>query len=87
MKGGALISSPKPVERLKNLLPAIRASHERDAVARRNRPNYTEICARLDTLTPREREVSSHVIAGKLNKQIARDLGITEATVKMHRPG
>jgi FixJ family two-component response regulator len=40
---------------------------------------------RLNTLTSREREVLEHVAAGKLNKQIARDLGITEATIKMHR--
>ncbi|MCB1087206.1 MAG: DNA-binding response regulator, partial [Verrucomicrobiae bacterium] len=41
--------------------------------------------ARLDLLSPREREVLSHVITGKLNKQIAADLGISEQTVKVHR--
>ena len=41
--------------------------------------------ARLDSLTPRERQVMEGVVAGMLNKQIAYDLGITEATVKIHR--
>jgi FixJ family two-component response regulator len=41
--------------------------------------------ARLDTLTPREREVLLHVVTGKLNKQIAGDLGIAEKTIKVHR--
>ena len=69
----------------KNLLAAIHAAIERDAVTRREKAKLCEICARLDTLTPREREVLEHVVAGKLNKQIASDLGITEATIKMHR--
>ena len=45
----------------------------------------SEIRARLSTLTPREREVLEFVVAGKLNKQIAGDLGIVEQTVKAHR--
>jgi RNA polymerase sigma factor (sigma-70 family) len=84
MKGGAFDFLTKPVN-AKNLLPAIRAAIERDAVARGEQAELSEIHARLDTLTPREREVLQHVVAGKLNKQIAADLGITEATVKMHR--
>jgi FixJ family two-component response regulator len=84
MKDGAFDFLTKPVN-AKNLLPAIRAAIERDAVARRKQGALSEICARLDTLTPREREVLEHVVAGKMNKQIAGDLGITEATVKMHR--
>jgi FixJ family two-component response regulator len=84
MKHGAFDFLTKPVN-AKNLLPAIRAAIERDAVARREQGALSEICARLDTLTPREREVLEHVVAGKMNKQIAGDLGITEATVKMHR--
>ena len=84
MKDGAFDFLTKPVN-AKNLLPAIRAAIERDAVARREQANLSEICARLDTLTPREREVLEHVVDGKLNKQIACDLGITETTVKMHR--
>ena len=84
MKGGAFDFLTKPVN-AKNLLPAIRAAIERDAVARGEQAKFSEIHARLDTLTPREREVLQHVVAGKMNKQIAGDLGITEATVKMHR--
>jgi len=84
MKGGAFDFLTKPVKD-KDLLPAIRTAIERDAVARRKHAKLSEIRAVLDTLTPREREVLEHVVAGKLNKQIAGDLGITEATVKMHR--
>ena len=84
MKHGAFDFFSKPVKE-KDLLPAVRAAIERDAVARREQAKLSEICARLDTLTPREREVLQHVVAGKLNKQIASDLGITEATIKMHR--
>jgi FixJ family two-component response regulator len=84
MKGGAFDFLTKPVN-AKNLLPAIRAAIERDAVVRQEQAKLSEICARLDTLTPREREVLEHIVDGKLNKQIACDLGITEATVKMHR--
>jgi FixJ family two-component response regulator len=84
MKHGAFDFLTKPVN-AKNLLPAIRAAIERDAVVRREQAKLSEIYVGLDTLTPREREVLEHVVAGKLNKQIAGDLGITEATVKMHR--
>ena len=84
MKHGAFDFFSKPVKE-KDLLPAVRAAIERNAVARQEQARLSEICARLDTLTPREREVLEHVVAGKLNKQIASDLGITEATVKMHR--
>src|SRR5438067_6201905 len=84
MKHGAFDFFSKPVKE-KDLLPAVRAAIERNVVARREQARHSEICARLDTLTPREREVLEHVVAGKLNKQIASDLGITEATVKMHR--
>ena len=84
MKHGAFDFFSKPVKE-KDLLPAVRAAIEKNAVARREQARLSEICARLDTLTPREREVLEHVVAGKLNKQIASDLGITEATVKMHR--
>ena len=84
MKHGAFDFLTKPVN-AKKLLPAIHAAIEKDAVAREEQARLSEICARLNTLTPREREVLEHVVAGQLNKQIADDLGITEATVKMHR--
>ena len=84
MKHGAFDFLSKPVKD-KDLLTAVRAAIERDAVARLAQAKLSEIRARLDSLTPREREVLEHVVSGKLNKQIAGDLGITEATVKMHR--
>ena len=84
MKRGASDFLTKPVND-KDLLAAVRVAIERDALDRREQAKLSEICARLDTLTPREREVLEHVVAGKLNKQIAGDLGVTEATIKMHR--
>jgi FixJ family two-component response regulator len=84
MKGGAIDFLTKPVN-AKNLLPAIHAAIERDAVGRREGAKLSEIRARLATLTPRELEVLEHVVIGKLNKQIASDLGITQSTIKMHR--
>ncbi len=84
MKRGASDFLTKPVND-KDLLAAVRVAIERDALARREQAKLSEICARLDTLTPREREVLEHVVAGKLNKRIAGDLGVTEATIKMHR--
>jgi RNA polymerase sigma factor (sigma-70 family) len=84
MKNGAFDFLTKPAKD-KDLLAAIRAAIEKDAVARREQAKFSEIRAHLATLTLREREVLEHVVAGKLNKQIARDLGITESTVKMHR--
>jgi len=84
MKHGAFDFLSKPVKD-KDLLTAVRAAIERDAVARLEQAKLSEIRAGLKTLTPREREVLEHVVSGKLNKQIAGDLGITEATVKMHR--
>jgi RNA polymerase sigma factor (sigma-70 family) len=84
MKRGASDFLTKPVND-KDLLAAVRVAIERDALARREQAKLSEICARLDTLTPREREVLEHVVAGKLNKQIAHDLGVTEGTIKMHR--
>jgi FixJ family two-component response regulator len=84
MKQGAFDFLSKPVKD-KDLLTAVRAAIERDTVVRREQAKLSEIRARLDTLTSREREVLEHVVSGKLNKQIAGDMGITEATVKMHR--
>ena len=84
MKHGAFDFLSKPVKD-KDLLTAIRAAIETDAFVRLEKAKMSEILAHLDALTPREREVLEHVVAGKLNKQIARDMGITEATVKMHR--
>jgi FixJ family two-component response regulator len=84
MKHGAFDFLTKPVKD-KDLLAVVRAAIETDAFVRREKARLSEILTRLDALTPREREVLEHVVAGELNKQIAGNLGITEATVKMHR--
>ena len=51
----------------------------------REQTELSEFRVRLATLTPREREVLEHVVTGKLNRQIAADLGTAEQTVKVHR--
>jgi FixJ family two-component response regulator len=67
------------------LLHAIRRALARDAREREERARRREICARFEKLTEREREVLGYVLRGRLNKQIAGDLGIHERTVKLHR--
>ena len=84
MKHGASDFLIKPVND-EDLLAAVRAAIEKDRALRRKRAELSEVHARLATLTPREREVLEHVVAGKLNKQIAGDLGTVEQTVKVHR--
>src|SRR6476661_7742890 len=84
MKQGAFDFLSKPVKD-KDLITAVRAAIERDTIVRREQAKLSEIRARLNALTSREREVLDHVVSGKLNKQIAGDMGITKATVKMHR--
>jgi len=84
MKGGAADFLTKPV-RDHVLLAAVRAAFEKDRLARIERVDLAGIEARLTTLTPREREVLDHVVAGHLNKQIASDLGTVEQTIKVHR--
>jgi len=84
MKHGASDFLTKPVND-ENLLAAIRVAIEKDRALRRGQTNLSEIRAHLATLTPREREVLEHVVTGKLNKQIAGDLGTVEQTVKVHR--
>ena len=67
------------------LLDAVKRALARDARAREERERRRELRARFDALTPREREVLAHVLQGKLNKQTAFDLRITDRTVKFHR--
>jgi len=67
------------------LLEAVRRALARDAQERTVRERRRELRGRFDTLTAREREVLQHVLQGRLNKQIAADLGIHERTVKIHR--
>ena len=67
------------------LLDAVSRAIGRDLRERTGRSRQDDLAARFATLTPREREVLKHVLLGKLNKQIAYDLGINERTVKLHR--
>jgi FixJ family two-component response regulator len=67
------------------LLDAVKRALARDARERMTRARQRELRARFDALSQRELEVLAHVIQGRLNKQIASDLGIHERTVKLHR--
>lgn len=84
MKQGAVDFLTKPVDD-HDLIEAIHAAIEKDCMIRRTRAELAEIREKLATLTLREREVLGHVVAGRLNKQIAADLGIVEKTIKVHR--
>jgi FixJ family two-component response regulator len=84
MKDGATDFLTKPVND-SDLLTAVGRALEHDRQARIARAELEDIRARLETLTPREREVMAHVVAGKLNKQTANDLGTVEKTIKVHR--
>jgi FixJ family two-component response regulator len=84
IKAGAIDFLTKPVSDT-DLLAAIANAEEQDAVARKTYVEVTSINARIMTLTPREREVLPQVVAGRLNKQIASDLGTVEKTIKVHR--
>jgi FixJ family two-component response regulator len=84
MRAGAIDFLTKPA-RKEELLLAISRAQASDAAARQAREDLAAAQAKIATLTPREREVLSHVIAGQLNKQIAGDLGTVEKTIKFHR--
>lgn len=84
MKAGAIDFLTKPTKDT-DLLEAIRRAEGREAEARQRLSELEAIQAKLRTLTPREREVLTHVVAGRLNKQIAGDLGTVEKTIKVHR--
>jgi FixJ family two-component response regulator len=68
-----------------DLIDAVKRAIDRDALERAGRARLEALHMRFSALTPREREVLQHVVQGKLNKQIAYDLGIHERTVKLHR--
>ncbi|TXL81673.1 response regulator transcription factor [Vineibacter terrae] len=84
MKAGAADFLTKPVKE-EDLLDAISRIREREALLHHERQELQAVRSRLATLTPREHEVLTHVIAGRLNKQIAFDLGTVEKTIKVHR--
>jgi FixJ family two-component response regulator len=84
MKGGAIEFLTKPF-RDQDLLDAIQLGLAQDRAWLENEKTVAVLRARFDTLTPREREVMALVVAGRLNKQIAGDIGISEITVKVHR--
>jgi FixJ family two-component response regulator len=84
MKKGAVDFLTKPVDR-DHLFKAINESLARDRENRRAHSDKAEVRERLSTLSPREYEVMTFVIAGMLNKQIAYELEIAEDTVKIHR--
>lgn len=69
------------------LLDAVRRALARDAQERKQRERLRDLREQFDALTKREREVLGHIVRGRLNKQIAADLGINVRTVKLHRTG
>ena len=84
MKAGAIDFLTKPVKD-KDLFEAVSRAEALDAESRRIHSELESMQAKFRTLTPREREVLTHVVAGRLNKQIAGDLGTAEKTIKVHR--
>jgi FixJ family two-component response regulator len=84
MKGGAIEFLTKPF-RDQDLLDAIQLGIARDRAWLENEKAVSELRAHFETLTPREREVMAFVVAGRLNKQIAFAIGVSEITVKVHR--
>src|SRR3954462_7737996 len=84
MKAGAVEFLTKPF-RDQDLLDAVGTALEKDRERRVDEMRLAELRTRFGTLTARERQVMSLVVAGRLNKQIAGELGVSEMTVKMHR--
>jgi FixJ family two-component response regulator len=84
MKGGAIEFLTKPF-RDQDLLDAVNVGLARDRARRENEEALSALRARFKVLTPRERAILIQVARGRLNKQIAGDMGITETTVKVHR--
>jgi len=84
MKGGAIEFLTKPF-RDQELLDAVQLGLSRDQVRRENQKALAALRERFESLSPREREIMVQVAHGRLSKQIAGDIGIAEATVKVHR--
>ncbi len=84
MKAGAVEFLTKPF-RDQDLLDAVQVALERARAAYANEKAVSELRAKFETLTPREKEVMAWVTGGLLNKQVAAEIGVTEITVKVHR--
>ena len=84
MKAGAIEFLTKPF-RDQDLLDAIQLGLARDRTRRENEKDLADLRERFASLSPREREIVTQVARGRLSKQIAVDIGIAEATVKVHR--
>jgi len=84
LKAGASDFLTKPVKK-ETLLAAVEGALAEGHARRAEREELRELKERYETLTPREREVFTQVVAGKLNKQIAGNIGAAERTVKAHR--
>ena len=84
LKSGAVEFLTKPF-RDQDLLDAIQQALQRDRVAREKEAEVRELHGRYQTLTAREREILGLVVSGMLNKQVASEIGASEATVKIHR--
>jgi FixJ family two-component response regulator len=84
MKAGAIEFLTKPF-RDQDLLDAVGAALEKDRTRRAGELRLAELRSRFSMLTARERQVMAMVVTGRLNKQIAGELGVSEMTVKMHR--
>ena len=84
MRRGAEDFLTKPVKK-QTLFEAVERALARSARERQGRDRLRELRARFEALTPRETEVLAHVLRGRLNKQIASDLGASERTIKAHR--
>lgn len=84
MKAGALEFLEKPFDD-QTLIDAVHEALKKDQQARRNKAELREIHKRVNSLTPREREVFGLVVNGNLNKQIAIELGTSEKTIKVQR--
>ncbi|MGK9233950.1 response regulator transcription factor [Inquilinus limosus] len=84
MKAGAVDFLSKPF-REQDMFDAVTAAIDRDQRRRSEAAALQELRGRYETLTQREREVMTHVVAGLMNKQVAGHLGLSEITVKIHR--